>query len=1181
MASRERVVEFAVKARDEYSKVLRNLEQQQKRLSASAAAQGRRAVVGVAKGEIETAVANYKRLNSEVDRYRAVQANAARTGSLSAAEMRELGDTIKLVRDRSREAMGALQQKRAALQQINGEARVGFASFSRLATEMQRGAVASTNESVSLVNTTAELNKLTTASKKAAAAQGSLGDRMDSVANAGGGAKKGSRAGGDPEDILVYGLRPWQLTNLGYQVNDVVSGLAMGQAPLQVLAQQAGQFAQIWPNVMVSVARSIPQLAMLGVVLAPFISAAMRLKEAGDSVEYFQKKLALSADGYRYTAEGLTEITDKIKDMGVSIDDARSLVAGFASDGISGGRFAGLADLAKNLDAVTGEGVVEAGRRVSAAFRGSVDDVRALDQELNFLTASQYEQIKAMDASGNRAGALAMAQDVLRTKLEGTKTEASDWAKAINEMRAAWDELVGALEDSGIIQFVTREINYFGRDVKNFTRDIRAATKVVQGAFEDQSVGDRISELRQAIALEEKLREGGISTGSMGMTGVDNLAEMKTELNDLLGLQREIAKVERERNVETAAMSRESEAQRKAQTDINAAVEKGLDSMREEASAVTLTNRERFIEEKLLKARNDALEQAKKLNQEFLGLTKEQTEAIRQQAGALYDAQNRNFEAQYTAERGTPQGRQMEELIAATVKLAEQMGVSAKDLLTAMSYETGGTFDPWKAGPTTQNGQHRGLIQWGEPQAARYGVTGESTISQQIEAVGKYLADAGVKAGDGLLQIYAAINAGNAKNINASDAKNGGAPGTVLDKVSEQMGGHEARAQGLLAAYAGTVEHATKLAQFDKDRALDQQEYLTDYQKRVEQQKFELDLMSKSAREAAILKAVRDEENRARETGLQLTKEQRAETERLAAEEFDRSNVNREVNELLEQRSLLLERMDLAQSSGDQSLFASTATELDNVNTKLNEAIASAIAFWQAMGGEGAANAISQLQNMQITIGQSTDRMKTQFLPTAEDINEKLADIGGNAFSAFAQAIANGENAADAFFNALLQGISEFLIEIGKAIIKQALFNALTGGTSSGAGAGGGIGGLLSGLFGAKHSGGMVGATTQTRRVNPMVFAGAQRYHGGGIVTDGLRQGEVPIVALEGEEVLTENDPRHSANGGGGKAVNLKVVNAFNPEEVLEAALSSVAGERILTNWMSRNQNKVNGALGR
>ncbi|MDH1271299.1 hypothetical protein N5C81_27255, partial [Rhizobium pusense] len=609
-------------------------------------------------------------------------------------------------------------------------------------------------------------------------------------------------------------------------------------------------------------------------------------------------------------------------------------------------------------------------------------------------------------------------------------------------------ELVGALEDSGIIQFVTREINYFGRDVKNFTRDIRTATKAVQGAFEDQSVSDRISELRQAISLEEKLREGGISTGSAGMTGVDNLAEMKAELNDLLGLQREIAKVERERNVETAAMSRESEAQKKAQTDINAAVEKGLDSMREEASAVTLTNRERFIEEKLLKARNDALEQAKKLNQEFLGLTKEQTEAIRQQAGALYDAQNRNFEAQYTAERGTPQGRQMEELIAATVKLAEQMGVSAKDLLTAMSYETGGTFDPWKAGPTTQNGQHRGLIQWGEPQAARYGVTAESTISQQIEAVGKYLADAGVKAGDGLLQIYAAINAGNAKNINASDAKNGGAPGTVLDKVNEQMDGHEARAQGLLAAYAGTVEHATKLAQFDKDRALDQQEYLTDYQKRVEQQKFELDLMSKSAREAAILKAVRDEENRARETGLQLTKEQRAETERLAAEEFDRSNVNREVNELLEQRSLLLERMDLAQSSGDQSLFASTATELDNVNTKLNEAIASAIAFWQAMGGEGAANAISQLQNMQITIGQSTDRMKTQFLPTAEDINDKLADIGSNAFSAFAQAIANGENAADAFFNALLQGISEFLIEIGKAIIKQALFNALTGGVS-------------------------------------------------------------------------------------------------------------------------------------
>lgn len=1187
MASRERVVEFAVKARDEYSKVLKNLEQQQKRLSAAAQASSRRAVLGVAKSEIDAATANYKRLNSEVARYRTVQADAARTGKLSKEEMRELGETIRLVRDRSHEAMSALQQKRAALKNINGEARVGFAAFSQLASQMERGRVAATSEAAAVSNDAAQLNKLATASKNAAAAQGTLKGKVDAATNsiqrqgaAGGRGRGGDSAGGEEPDVTVYGLRPWQLVNLGYQVNDVASGLAMGQAPLQILAQQAGQFAQIWPNVMVTVARSIPQLALLGTVLAPFIAAAMRLKEAGDSVEYFNQRLAVSADGYRYTAEGLTDITAKIKEMGVSVDDARTLVAGFAAEGISADKFRGLAELATNLDRITGEGVVEAGKRVSEALTGSVDDVRALDQELNFLTATQYEQIRAMEDAGDKAGAMSLAQQVLRQQLEGAKTETSEWAQALEELAGAWDELVDALEDSGIIQFVSREIGYLGRDVKNVVRDIRSAAETVGGAFSGPDTDARIAQLRQQIANEEALRASGFVSGASAASGVDVLQEMKAELAQILSLRREHIAQIKDEGLHIGMSAEATEAQKKALLDISDVVDDNLKTMQDEAQAVELTNRERFIEERLLKARNEALEKAKQLNQDFLGLTKEQTEAIRQQAGALYDSQNRNYEAQYTAERGTPRGAQMEELISATARLAEQMGLSAKDLLTAMSYETGGTFDPWKAGPTTKYGQHRGLIQWGEPQAAKYGVTATSSIASQIEAVGKYLADAGVKAGDGLLQIYAAINAGNAKNINASDANNGGAPGTVLDKVSDQMGGHEARAAGLLAAYAGVAEHAQEVAEFDKQRMLDQEEYLAGYQKRVEQQQFELALLSQSAKEAAIAKAVHDEELRAQEAGLQLTKEQRAETEALAAAEFDRTNVNRQVNELMEQRSLLLERMDLAQETGDQPLLTSTATELEAVNLKLDEAIAKAIAFWQAMGGDGAANAIANLQNIQIAIGQSTERMKTQFLPTAEDINNRLADIGGNAFSAFAQAIANGENAAEAFFNSLLQGIAEFLIEIGKAIVKQALFNALAGGTGGG-GAGGGIGGFLMGLFGAKHTGGIVGQTTQRRAVNPMVFAGAQRYHGGGIVSDGLRQREVPIIALEGEEVLTEDDPRHSANGGGGKAVNLKVVNTFDAAEMMEAALASVAGERVMTNWISRNSSKVNGALGR
>jgi len=57
------------------------------------------------------------------------------------------------------------------------------------------------------------------------------------------------------------------------------------------------------------------------------------------------------------------------------------------------------------------------------------------------------------------------------------------------------------------------------------------------------------------------------------------------------------------------------------------------------------------------------------------------------------------------------------------------------------------------------------------------------------------------------------------------------------------------------------------------------------------------------------------------------------------------------------------------------------------------------------------------------------------------------------------------------------------------------------------------------------HEGGLVGAMTSGRYVDPAVFYDAQRYHQGGLV-----DGEVPIIARRGEEVLTASDARHRNN---------------------------------------------------
>ena len=135
---------------------------------------------------------------------------------------------------------------------------------------------------------------------------------------------------------------------------------------------------------------------------------------------------------------------------------------------------------------------------------------------------------------------------------------------------------------------------------------------------------------------------------------------------------------------------------------------------------------------------------------------------------------------------------------------AKRRGLDPIDVATAISYETGGKFDPTIKGPTTQWGTHEGLIQFGDPQGEKYGVdfsSPEAAWRTQLDptsgGVWGYLEDTGVKPGMGLPEIYSAINAGAVGRMGASDANNGGAPGTVADKVAG-MGPHRDKAAAFL-----------------------------------------------------------------------------------------------------------------------------------------------------------------------------------------------------------------------------------------------------------------------------------------------------------------------------------------------------------------------------------------------
>ncbi|MBY0258542.1 hypothetical protein [Methylobacterium sp.] len=132
----------------------------------------------------------------------------------------------------------------------------------------------------------------------------------------------------------------------------------------------------------------------------------------------------------------------------------------------------------------------------------------------------------------------------------------------------------------------------------------------------------------------------------------------------------------------------------------------------------------------------------------------------------------------------------------ALIASAQRIGANPLDLATVISYETGGTFNPSIRGGA--GNRHIGLIQFGPNEQKQYGASQSQSFEEQLPAVEGYLSGRGFKPGMGILDLYSTINAGSPGLYGASDAKNGGAPGNVADKVNTQMGAHRAKAAAFL-----------------------------------------------------------------------------------------------------------------------------------------------------------------------------------------------------------------------------------------------------------------------------------------------------------------------------------------------------------------------------------------------
>ena len=284
----------------------------------------------------------------------------------------------------------------------------------------------------------AEANALskagTISAQEQAAAHQLARTRFDATAKALKGVGEGSR------------LASYQVVNLGYQLNDVVVGLAGGQRPLTVLLQQGTQIAQVFAGSGMGVGGVLKELGrvVLGLV-SPTTLLVAGLAAIGGTALYAyysyitaQKELQVATAGVGRaagsTVDQLNRIADSASAAGrISVAAARDMEVAFLRTGRIGvDQFGDLITAAKNYAATTGQDIAAATKELADAFADPARGVDVLNAKVGGYDDRTRQLIKTLAAQNDLTAAQRVLFDTLKPSLV-------DAAEATTALGQAWD----------------------------------------------------------------------------------------------------------------------------------------------------------------------------------------------------------------------------------------------------------------------------------------------------------------------------------------------------------------------------------------------------------------------------------------------------------------------------------------------------------------------------------------------------------------------------------------------------------------------------------------------------------------------------------------------------------------------------------------------------------------------
>ncbi len=298
------------------------------------------------------------------------------------------------------------------------------------------------------------------------------------------------------------------MRGLPAQFTDIAVSMASGQQPLTVLLQQGGQLKDMFGGIG-------PAAAAMGRYLIGLINPFTAVITAAATLGYAYYKGSEEQDAYvkslvsTNNAIGLTsgQLADMAKRMDVvsgTTAFAAENLAKFVAAGVT--NTAGLeryATVAGDAYVYLGKSVEETAKSFAALEKDPLKAAIKLDEAERFLTASVYDQIKALEEQGKKTEAAKVAQDALS---EATATKTKEMVDNLGYIERAWNGITAAIKGTAsAIAGIGRPLTTADQIAKNREEYNQLSSTTYSKAL----YKDRLTKLdeQQNILLAKQARE--------------------------------------------------------------------------------------------------------------------------------------------------------------------------------------------------------------------------------------------------------------------------------------------------------------------------------------------------------------------------------------------------------------------------------------------------------------------------------------------------------------------------------------------------------------------------------------------------------------------------------------------------------------------------------------------------